>query len=161
MAARLKAFERIVRRAQGYTEARDNTAENIHPFDERNIHERISDVSLGLFDNGHYSQATFEAYKFVDKTIQDVASSSESGFKLMMSALGGSDPAVKLNPNETTTEQDEQKGFQFLFAGSILAIRNPRGHEYAVQDSAEKCLDHLGLASMLVRRIEEAGYSIT
>ena len=157
----LKVFESVVRRARNYTEARDHIDENRHPFDERNIHDRISHVALHLFDNGHYSQATFEAYKFVDKTIQTIASSSESGFKLMMSAFGGASPLVSVTDNGTTTEKDEQKGYQFLFAGSILAIRNPRGHEYALSDSAEKCLDHLGLASMLLRRLEDAGYALT
>ncbi len=42
-----------------------------------------------------------------------------------------------------TSEKDEQKGFQFLFAGSVLAIRDPRGHEYNFVDSPDKCLDHL------------------
>ncbi len=161
MAGSLLTFEAIVRRARHHTEARDRTAGKTHAFDERNIHEKVAAVAMDLFDNSHYSQATFEAYKFVDKAVQKLAFSSESGFKLMMSALGGTSPSVSITPNVTVTEQDEQKGYQFLFAGGILAIRNPRGHEYAVTDSAEQCLDHLGLASMLVRRLEEAGHVVT
>lgn len=161
MAGSLFTFEAIVRRARHHTEARDRAAGKTHAFDERNIHEKVAAVAMDLFDNSHYSQATFEAYKFVDKAVQKLACSSESGFKLMMSALGGTSPSVFITPNVTVTEQDEQKGYQFLFAGGILAIRNPRGHEYAVTDSAEQCLDHLGLASMLVRRLEEAGYVVT
>lgn len=37
-------------------------------------------------------------------------------------------------------------------------IRNPRGHEFDVEDSPEACLDHLTFASMLMRRLEEAGF---
>jgi hypothetical protein len=58
----------------------------------------------------------------------------------------------------SVSEKDEQKGYQFLFAGSILAIRNPRGHEYALVDSPDTCLDHLGFASQLLRRLEKSGY---
>ena len=161
MTDRLSMFEAIVRKAPQHTEARDRAAGKTHAFDERNIHETVAAVAAGLFDNGHYSQASFEAYKFVDKAIQRLANSSESGFSLMMSALGGASPPIPITPNITRTEKNEQKGYQFLFAGAILAIRNPRGHEYAVADSAEQCLDHLGFASMLVRRLEEAGHVIT
>ena len=111
-----------------------------------------------LFDNGHYAQATFEAYKFVDKQIQRHAKLSKSGFPLMMEALGGANPNVRLTPMLTISQQDEQKGFQFIFAGAVLAIRNPRGHEYAVGDDPDLCLDHLLLASLLLRRLAEAGY---
>lgn len=154
-------FENIVRRAYQFT---DTEAENLqaqHPFDERNIHQALPDVVKRLFDNGHYSQATFEAFKFVDKEIQRLSAASESGFKLMMQVFAESSPTIQLTPNLTTSsEKDEQKGYQFLFAGSILAIRNPRGHEYSIKDSPDLCLDHLALASMLLRRLESAGHVI-
>ena len=161
MVGNLSAFEVIVRRARHHTEARDVAAERTHAFAERNIHEKVSAVAIDLFDNGHYSQATFEAFKYVDKAIQYRAGSSESGFKLMMSALGGASPAVAITPNITVSDQDEQKGYQFLFAGSVLGIRNPRGHEYGLKDSVDQCLDHLSLASLLIRRLEEAGHNVT
>ena len=50
------------------------------------------------------------------------------------------------------------KGFQFIFAGTVLAIRNPRGHEVNLIDSPDNCLDHLNLASLLLRRIQKSGY---
>ena len=53
-----------------------------------------------------------------------------------------------------------RKVFQFLFAGSILAIRNPRGHEYDIEDSPDVCLDHLSLASVLLRRLQQSGYQL-
>jgi hypothetical protein len=37
----------------------------------------------------------------------------------------------------------------------VLAIRNPRGHEYAVKDDPDTCLDHLSLVSLLLRRVEK------
>ena len=76
----------------------------------------------------------------------------------MMKVLSESSPLIKLTPGLTVSEKDEQKGYQFLFAGSVLAIRNPRGHEYAIKDSPDTCLDHLSLASLLLRRLEQAGY---
>lgn len=158
MSDRLVRFERIVRLAGQFTDARSEPVGGLHPFDERNIHPRLPRVVRQLFDDGHYSQATFEAYKYLDNEVQRVSNCSDSGYKLMMQALSDGKPLIKLNPLTSETERGEQKGYQFLFAGSVLAIRNPRGHRYAVVDSPDKCLDYLTLASLLLRRLEEAGY---
>jgi uncharacterized protein (TIGR02391 family) len=151
-------FERVARRASQHTAARSEPTGGLHPFDERNIHPKLPQIVRDLFDNGHFTQSTFEAYKFLDKEIQHHSGMTESGFKLMMQALAVEAPLIKLTPLSTVSEKDEQKGFQFIFAGSVLAIRNPRGHEFGIFDSPDKCLDHLSLASLLLRRLEEAGF---
>jgi uncharacterized protein (TIGR02391 family) len=151
-------FEQLVRKAGRFTEARSEPTGGFHPFDERNIHPRLPSIVKHLFDDGHYAQATFEACKFLEKEVQRLSGSSAGGFKLMMQVFAAEAPEIQLTPLSTDSERDEQKGFQFLFAGSVLAIRNPRGHEYAVADSPDKCLDHLGLVSLLLRRLEESGY---
>lgn len=158
--ARLNRFEHIARQAYRFTqvEARDLAIQ--HPFEQWDIHDSLPQIVRTLFDNGHYSQATFEAFKYLDKLIQKIATLTESGFKLMMLAFAGTPPSVVLNPNTTSSEQDEQRGFQFIFAGAMLAIRNPRGHEYSINDSPDQCLDHLSLASLLLRRLEQAGYTV-
>ena len=68
---------------------------------------------------------------------------SDSGFKLMMSAFDRANPRLKLTPLATQSEADEQEGYRFVFAGSVWAIRNSRGHEFSVKDSPDTCLDHL------------------
>lgn len=154
MAKLIERFERVVRRAQIFTEARSETAGGSHPFDERNIHSKIHGISKKLFDDGHYAPATFEAYKLVDKEVATLAKTNESGVKLMMKVFSEQAPLIKLTSMANTSEKDEQEGYKFIFSGSIMAIRNPRGHEYGVQDSPTDCLDHLSLASMLLRRLE-------
>jgi uncharacterized protein (TIGR02391 family) len=156
----LQAFERITRSIGrlGYAEEPRTSTE--HPFEARNIHPALPIIVQKLFDNGHYAQATFEAFKFVDREVARLAARSESGYKLMMAVFSETSPLLKLNPCGTASEKDEQKGFQFLFAGSIMAIRNPRGHEYAMHDSPDECLDHLALASLLLRRLQAAGHKI-
>ena len=149
-------FESIVRRANQFTEARSTPIGGQHPFQERNVHQEIEKVSRRLFDDGHYAQATFEAYKFIDKQIQTRSGLSSSGFKLMMDAFNEASPKIKLNSLANTSEKDEQMGFKFLFTGTVMAIRNPRGHEYDIKDTIDDCLDHLSLASMLQRRLEKA-----
>nr|WP_228735637.1 TIGR02391 family protein [Xanthomonas euvesicatoria] len=150
----MEQFENFVRRARIFTEARSEPVGGSHPFDERNIHPKIQTVSKKLFDDGHYAPATFEAYKLTDKEVAELAKSSESGVKLMMKAFSENMPLIRLTNLITTSEKDEQEGYKFIFSGSVMAIRNPRGHEYGVQDSPTDCLDHLSLASMLLRRLE-------
>jgi uncharacterized protein (TIGR02391 family) len=158
MRVELNRFEEIVRRAHQHSASRQHTSSFQHPFDERNISIALPSIVKDLFDDGHCAQATFEAYKFADKEIQRHAKSTKSGFKLMMSALSGDSPLIRLSPLINVSQQNEQKGFQFSFAGAILAIRNPRGHEHSVVDDPDDCLDYLSLASLLLRRLADAGY---
>ena len=158
MADVLARFSDIVRRAHKHTEAPSMAISTGHPFETRNIHSRLPDVVKALFDDGHYAQSTFEAFKFVDKEVHRLSGDSEAGFKLMMNAFKESTPPIQLTSLKSVSDKDEQKGYQFLFAGSMLAIRNPRGHEYGVVDSPGTCLDHLGFASQLLRRLEQSGY---
>jgi uncharacterized protein (TIGR02391 family) len=148
----LRRFEQIARgiKSVGAPEGEPRQA---HPFDERNIHLDISGVSLKLFDDGHYSQATFEAFKYLDNVIKTASGLTESGFKLMMAAFAEANPKIKLTDLSTGSEIDEQSGFKFIFAGSMSAIRNPRGHEI-LADPIDTCLDHLSLASVLLRRFD-------
>ena len=106
-----------------------------------------------LSDDGHYSQATFEAFKLLDNTVKAISGVNESGLKLMMAAFNENNPKIELTPLTTASAVDEQTGFKFSFAGSTSAIRNPRGHDIRT-DPLETCLDHLSIASTRFRRLE-------
>lgn len=160
MRIRLEAFEEICRRAHVVDESGSNL-ENSHVFEKRNLFPNFPKKVKRLFDDGHYSEATFEALKFLDKRVQLVAGSRESGFKLMMNVFGGEKPKLKLTELADESQIDEQKGYQFMFAGIMSAIRNPKGHEYSIDDDLDTCLDHLTIISALLRRLEEAGYDMT
>lgn len=148
-------FESITRRAIEFSDKKPELEGTLHPFDERNIHPSIVNLTKKLFDDGHYSQATFEAYKYIDKEIQSLSSINESGYKLMMQAFNEASPKIKLTNLTNASEKDEQEGYKFIFAGSVLAIRNPRGHEYSIKETLDECLDHLSLASLLKRRLDK------
>jgi len=72
----------------------------------------------------------------------------------MMAVFSVDTPKIKLTPLSNNSEIDEQKGYQFLFSGAVMAIRNPRGHEIEINDDPDTCLDHLAFASMLLRRLD-------
>jgi uncharacterized protein (TIGR02391 family) len=154
MSNSLSVFERFARSAKNLgSRGPSSDTREVHPFDERNIHPEISDVSLKLFDNGHYSQATFEALKLLDQKVKAASGVNDSGFGLMMAAFNEKNPKIKLTELSTTSEIDEQLGFRHMFAGSMSAIRNPRGHEL-IADTIDLCLDHLSLASVLMRTFD-------
>ena len=156
----LSAFERVVRRAHLFSDEEVKLEPVEHPFEVRNIHAALPAHIKNLFDDGHYSQATFEAYKYIDKEVARISKIGQTGFKLMMAAFHDQYPAITLSDLTTESGKDEQKGYQFMFAGSVMAVRNPRGHEYKIRDSIDECLDYLALVSLLLRRIEKAGYPI-
>lgn len=157
MATDLQLFERIARSAHAFTEAGTESESAGHPFEERNIHPDFPKEVRRLFDNGHYAQATFEALKYLDEEVQRISGDTDYGKSLMMRMFGGSPPKLPLNPGMTSSEQSEQEGFKFIFAGAMAGIRNPRGHKTGMVDDPDTCLDHLSLTSMLLRKLEEAG----
>lgn len=150
----LATFEKVARLAGSLSHGTEDIPYQNHPFDERNIHPDIGAVSLKLFDDGHYSQATFEAFKYLDIVVKGLAQTNESGFKLMMTAFAENSPKIKLTALQSPSEVDEQMGYKFIFAGAMSAIRNPRGHDINI-DPIGRCLDHLSFASVLLRRLED------
>lgn len=140
----LEKFEAIARAiAASYPQRAAAVVEPSDPFDERNIHPDLPAKVRQLFDDGYYPEATFLAFKFLDKRVHKHSCISESGHKLMMAAFNASNPKIKLNPLVTTSEIDEQEGYRFIFAGGMQGIRNPRGHEHTIVDDPDICLDHL------------------
>jgi uncharacterized protein (TIGR02391 family) len=164
MANAFRLFERAARRAGTLSssplvlpiEAEATT----HPFDLRNIHPKLPTRVRKLFDDGYYAESTFAAFKFLDRTVAKLSTVRDSGWKLMMDAFDESKPKIRLTPLKEISEIDEQKGYRFIFAGATQAVRNPRGHEVEIPDDLDQCLDHLTFASMLLRRLESAGYVI-
>jgi hypothetical protein len=67
-----------------------------------------------------------------------------------MQAFNEASLKIELNDLSTISDNDEQMGFKFVFAGSMSAIRNPRGHDIRA-DPIDLCLDHLSFASVLLR----------
>ena len=155
MADWLGLLEEIARRAPQFT-GRRPAPKSRHPFDLRDIHPRVSEKARPLFDDGHFAQATFEVFKLIEKEVQQTSKLKKSGMSLMMAAFSEKSPKIRLNEMSSPTDADEQHGFRFLFAGAMLAIRNRRGHEVGVAESSLECLEHLSLASLLLRRLDAA-----
>ncbi|GLQ37585.1 hypothetical protein GCM10007908_12050 [Rhizobium albus] len=154
MSNALRLFERIVRNSSK-ADASKSYADPlpVHPFDERNLHPEVAAVAVRLFDDGHYSEATFAAFKLLEKSVKKASGCADLGFNLMMTAFNEGKPVIKLNSFTSDSDKDEQKGYRHIFAGAMSGIRNPRGHDNR-QDPIDLCLDHLVLSSLLLRILE-------
>jgi uncharacterized protein (TIGR02391 family) len=160
----LDRFERVVRsygvEVVGLPPAPAETTEQEepHPFETRNIHPDLPTKVRKLFDDGHWEQSVFEAFKFIEKEVKRISGiRGKTGYTLMMDAFNENSPKVQLNGLATESEIDEQKGFKFIFTGAVTGIRNPRGHEVDIGDTPDEALDYLALASLLLRRLDTAG----
>lgn len=148
----IERFERITRSTEKSIDSRSGP----HPFDILNIHPEIQRTSKELFDDEHFLQATFEAFKFVESRVQTESRISDSlGKDLMMKAFDENNGKIKLARLTPTMGKNEQMGYKFIFAGSMSAIRNPRAHQ-EFDETSEECLDHLALASFLVKVLEKS-----
>lgn len=126
-------------------------------FDSLQLHPRIVEVARRLFVDGHYAQAIFEAFKALDNMVKDRSGLADlDGKQLMARAFDESGPILRLNRLRDRPDKDEQEGFKFLFMGSIVGIRNPKAHRTSVQRDALRTLEHLALASLLAKRVNEA-----
>lgn len=157
MANAFAKFQVIARKAHIFStpKSKEVANEELHPFEERNVHPDIEKITRKLFDDGHYSQATFEAFKYIDKKVQSLSKIRKSGYQLMMQAFNETSPKIKLTDLSNTSEVDEQQGYKFIFSGAVMAIRNPRGHEIGMHETPDQCLDHISLASLLLRRLSD------
>lgn len=149
----LSRFEQISRKAGKLSYNFSEETAPAHPFDERNIHPEIAQVSQRLFDDGHYSQASYEAIKLIEKKVSKLSELKKYGFNLMIDAFAEERPKIKLTNLVTLSERDIQNGWKYIFAGAMLAIRNPLAHDIVTQP-IDSCLDYLSFASMLLRQLE-------
>lgn len=167
MSGPLDRFERIARSfgagQQTETPATPPEAEPAdrdepHPFETRNMHPDFPPKVRKLFDNGHWEESVFHAFKFIEHEVKRISRlRGKTGYALMMDAFNENNAKIKLNPLVTDSELDEQRGYKSIFAGAAAGIRNPRGHEVEVGDTPDDALDYLALASLLLRRLDAAG----
>jgi uncharacterized protein (TIGR02391 family) len=117
----------------------------------------IVNVSRDLFESGFYNQAVAEAFKALDKYIQEkVGVHDSSGTKLMNDVFSPNKPMLEWSDRKTISEIDEQKGYHFLFSGAFTGIRNPTTHEIEWISDHQEALDSILVAQHLLRRAKEA-----
>jgi len=121
-----------------------------------NFHPAIQEAARPSFSVGRRAEAVFEAFKTIELRVGDLIGSDRTGMSLMGDAFGGDPPRLALNDCATRPDRDEQDGFAFIFKGAMQGVRNPKAHGRFEELEERRALDYLGLASLLMRRLDDA-----
>ena len=122
-------------------------------FDAMQFHPKVVNASRALFEDEHYAQAIFEAFKAVENFVQDKSDLNLYGTNLMETVFNEENPIIKV-PEAGHYYKDVQRGFKLLFVGAAQAIRNPKAHKEIIQKDSYITLEYLGFASFLLKRID-------
>lgn len=132
----------------------------VNLFDKMRFHPKIINASRALFEDEHYAQAIFEAFKAVENFVQDKSGLTLYGTNLMERVFNEENPIIKV-PEAGHYYKEVQRGFKHLFIGASQGIRNPKAHKETIQKDPYITLQYLGFFSFLLKRIDywEAGVS--
>jgi uncharacterized protein (TIGR02391 family) len=119
------------------------------------LHPEIARAATKLFENGHYANATEDACKVLDQLVKMRSGSEKSGTDLMLEVFSPNKPVLRFSGLKTETEQSEQRGLMFLYAGAMLALRNPRAHEI-LEDQPERAAEYIAFVSLLAKLLDRA-----
>jgi len=128
----------------------------IRAFAGLDLHPEIERAASVLFRDGHYANAVEDACKMLDAFVKMRSGRSDrSGTELMQEVFSAKNLVLKFNGLQTDTDRSEQQGMMFLFAGAMLALRNPRAHEL-MKDDPEQALEYIAFLSMLAKSLDRA-----
>lgn len=121
-----------------------------------NLHATIQEAARPSFTVGRRAEAVFEAFKAIELRVGGLLGSEQTGLNLIGEAFGGQEPRLKLNDLANRIDRDEQAGFAQIFKGATQGVRNPKAHGRFDELDERRALDYLGLASLLMRRLDDA-----
>lgn len=148
--------------AQSMGKSLENLRKTGYPTEVERFDSGVTDAALRhasrqLFSDGHYARAVEEAFKCLNNEVKSISGIDDrDGANLMRKVFSANDPTLMLNELQSLSEQDEQKGYMDLYAGSMTGIRNPRAHEHELEDSPEEALEMLIFANHLMRKLRSA-----
>ena len=125
------------------------------------IEDRIRDdlwkAIQAHYERTDYTEAVRDAVFHMSEVLREKGGiEDKDGTKLVETALLGSNPAILVNKNETTTEKDFQQGIGFAFKGIMQSVRNPLSHEsfQYTQDEAEVLILYI---NFLLNQVDKSG----
>lgn len=123
-----------------------------HPLDRYNLHPRVRAVAGQLFQDGHYRQAVLDSYIALTDAVKARSGRPDLDTSKLMLHVFSKDKTIL----RCSEDADEQMGFMWLFAGAVMAIRNPRAHHLEGEKplSVDEVLEWLAFASALFRVLD-------
>ncbi|MBV8756816.1 MAG: TIGR02391 family protein [Deltaproteobacteria bacterium] len=131
-------------------------------FERLPLHPDTRAACAKQFADGHYREsilnAGIELVQYVKKRAAHPTDKKNGNAldntPLMQRVFGGNAPILKVNEMQTSSDQDEQQGMMFLFAGATMGLRNPRAHSLD-PDTPEYAVEAIAFLSFL-RKVAEA-----
>lgn len=122
------------------------------------FHPRVVELSRPRIESRCYADAVECVLKEINSRVKRIVRQETNiemdGTALMQKAFSLSHPIIKLVPTlESQSDKDIQQGYQFLFAGAMCAIRNPKAHAN-VSITKEEALRFLMFASILMGKLD-------
>ena len=128
----------------------------IKAFSETALHPEVERAVAKLFKDGHYANAVEDTCKVLDGLVKLRSGIlDQSGTDLMLRVFSPKNPVLRFNSLQTETDRSEQQGMMHLFAGAMLAFRNPRAHQI-IQDHPERALEIITFLSLLAKLLDNA-----
>ena len=123
------------------------------------LHIKIREVSESLFNSKHFKEAVFAAIVEVVDVIKEICCESietvkMDGKSLMMTVFSEVEPLIKIVEDNVKDAKGIQEGYKFIFAGMVLAIRNPKAHKNYKIDKTD-AIEMLLMCSRLMRKLDE------
>lgn len=113
------------------------------------LHPTVEQTAARFWAIGEYDTALFKVCVALDNAVQAKSGNQADGVTLMNTVFSEHKPLLKIQPRF-----GNQKGFMFLFAGAMDAIRNPRAHHEQANLTREEALEWLIFLSALFRVLD-------
>lgn len=125
------------------------------------LHPEIQKVSGKLYRDGSYAEAACNAFIEINSRLKEIyqkeypnSENVPDGQALMNKIFADNNPILVAGDLTTQTGKDIQAGTRFMFAGAMVALRNPKSHKN-IEIEKDDAMRRLVFASMLMFRIDE------
>lgn len=133
-------------------------------FSRYDLHPRIREVAFSQFENNDFKGAILNAFiEVVDQVKTKTGRPKDKNGKDMdgddlMNKIFGCDgdqvPRIQFNALSDGLDRAEQRGLMYLFKG-VVGVRDRKAHLNFIQNDPLKTIEYLGLASLLLRLLDE------
>lgn len=140
-----------------------NHEEKKYSYFFEKMHPLIKTISEKKFFDGHYADSVESAFKEIESRLRNLyfrhRGKDLTGRNLMLHIFNlenkSNQRLLAFNELNTESGKNVQEGFMNIFSGAMQAIRNPKSHDNLII-TKEDALDKLMLASMLMKKVDEA-----
>ncbi len=122
------------------------------------LHSEIERAAGKLYRDGHYGEAVRNACMALNNLVQNASGRYHlDGTDLMQNVFSVNNPILRFNEGQDDTDKSEQQGMMFLYAGAMLAFRNPRSHRFVEYD-AERAIETIAFISLLAKLLVDTEF---